>query len=151
MKKFVYSFVLIAFVSFLFSCGGGNVEEQIIGEWTIEEASFQNLDEIVDSYKEYVGEMTEAEIEEFEKEMKDDVISDIKNSKIIFNEDKTMSIDGEEGSTWSLNDDKTVLTAKNGEKTFDFNIESISKTSAEFILIIKEDVDMKIKIVCKKN
>ena len=149
MKKFVYSFVLIAFVSFLFSCGGGNVEEQLIGEWTIEEASFQNLDEIVDAYKEYVGEMTEEEIEEFKQEMKDDVLSDIKGSKIAFKEDKTMSIDGE-GGTWSLNDDKTVITGKNGDEVFEFNIESISKTSAEFLLVIKDDVDLKVTIVCKK-
>ena len=149
MKKFVYSFVLIAFVSFLFSCGGGNVEEQLIGEWTIEEASFQNLDEIVDAYKEYVGEMTEEEIEEFKQEMKDDVLSDIKGSKIAFKEDKTMSIDGEVG-TWSLNDDKTVITGKNGDEVFEFNIESISKTSAEFLLVIKDDVDLKVTIVCKK-
>ena len=143
--------MLFAFASMLFSCGGGNVEEQVIGEWTIEEASFENIDEIVAAFSKEMGEdADEAMIEELKADLKDDMLSDIKGSKIVFNEDKTVSIDGRDGE-WKLSDDKKIITATRGDEAFDFVIDKISAEVFDFTLVIKEDgIDMKVKCSCKK-
>ena len=148
MKKVFYSLALIAFASLLFSCGGG-VEEQVLGKWKVETASITNIDEIVDSYAEMIGDLTDEEKEEFKTEMETDFTSEIVGTEFIFNEDKTMKFDDEDG-TWSI--DEKVITIKegSGDEELELQIDKISGSNFDFTLIIKEEVDIKLQIKCNK-
>ncbi len=97
-----------------------------------------------------MGDLEETDIEEFKQELKDDMLSDITGSKIIFNEDKTVMIDGKDGE-WKLSEDKKKVIATREDETFDFVIDKIAADVFDFTLVIKEDgVEMKIKCSCKK-
>ena len=151
MRKSIYSFLIIASAGFLFSCGGGNVEELIVGNWTIEDASFENMDEIINAYKQYEGEMTEAQIKDFKADMQDDILGDIKGSVLDFKADNTVEIAGKEG-TYSFNEDKTIIEAsRGGDETLKFHINEIKASTFDMVLEIPEDdIVMKIRITGKK-
>ena len=149
MRKKIYSLVFIALLGLLFSCGG-DVEKQIVGEWTVEEVSVENLEEVVEAYKEYAGELTEEEVDEFKQELVENMTSQMNGSKIVFKEDKTIIIDeGEEGK-WSLSEDKKIIKAVNDNVTLEFNIEKINDETLIFDFVIKKEADIKIKMKCKK-
>ncbi len=148
MKKVFYSLALIAFASLLFSCGGG-VEKQIVGKWVVEEVALANIDEIVQSYVDIVGEMSEEDIAEFKKEMEAE-FTDAKGTELVFSADKTMTFDGEPG-TWELGEGDIInLKQGEGDDSFELIVDKLSGSVFNFTLVIKEDVDINLQMKCKK-
>ena len=158
MKKIIYSVALIVFVSFLFSCGGGDVEKNILGEWKVEEVKLQNMQELIEQILEDEmggAEIAQAELDKFKKEIEDelndDIIGDYKElTNFNFKDDYTLTSDTE-GGEWSFSDDKKIITLRFDDIEMDFEINELNSKSLDFTTIIDEDgYEFKIQMICKK-
>ena len=142
MKKVVLSALAVVFTMFMFSsCGGGNMEEDIIGVWKIETAELGNLDELVETMATQFG-IEEADMEDFKVELEEGMSDEFIGETIEFVEDKTVVLNGESGE-WTL-EEKTFTITKDGE-SFDFVVESLSGDALDAKLVMAED-EMDIEI-----
>ena len=159
MKKIIYSVALISLMGFLFSCGGGNVEKDIIGKWQVNEVKLQNMDELIEVIiaDEIEGEDVEqSEIDEFKEELREELERDFVEDfsaevkEIEFKEENQVVI-GKEKGKWSFNDDKTVVKIDFDGEVFNFEINSISSSDLDITFVMPEDgYDFKIQMICKK-
>ena len=151
MKNTSYILYIIAVTFFLFSCNG-NIEEKIIGEWKVETVEFQNMDEVVNTYKKVFEEASEEEI----VELKENYTNGFNDIIFTFKENKQFLFDEDEGE-WLIKDGKIIAIIENDE--IEFEIIKISNDNFEFILPykfiysynIKEEIVAKIKMKCSKN
>ncbi|MBN2892592.1 MAG: hypothetical protein JXL97_12060 [Bacteroidales bacterium] len=144
MKKFVLSAVAIVFAMFLFSsCGGGNVEKDIVGKWEIKSADLSNLDELVVELAESFG-LGDEEIEQMKEEMKTGMSEEFIGSTIEFGEDKTFVTPDGEGE-WSYDADKKVIVVKEGDTEYDIIVDKLSGDNLEMTMSF-DDSGMEFKI-----
>ncbi len=140
MKKFAYSALAVVFSMFLFaSCNGGgssNVEEDIIGTWTVTNVDLSNIDTMVDQMGQSMG-VTGTDLDDMKKEMKDEMQSQFNDESMTFVEDYTVHMSDNEDATWSYDADnnKIIITTPDGQK-IDFVIEELKgdNLKAKFVI-----------------
>ncbi len=153
MKNVIYTALAVIFgMSLLVSCNSGNVEKDIVGEWTIESVDLSEMEEVLVELAKQFG-ATGDDLEEFKKEMKTDMKGEFEDESITFKEDYTVLLSGEsEPGTWSYDEENnTIVVEADGEK-IDFVIEELKGDNLEAKFVSKEDeFELKIGMTLKRK
>ena len=138
MKKIILPAIAVVFTMFMLSsCGGSNVEEDIVGVWKIESADLSNLDELVTQMAEQFG-VEGQDLEDMKAEMNDGMSDEFVSSTIEFKEDHSaVSPDGGDAE-WSYDADDNKIVIKDGEDEFDFFIDKLSGDKLDCTLKISD-------------
>ncbi|MBN2892593.1 MAG: hypothetical protein JXL97_12065 [Bacteroidales bacterium] len=144
MKKVVFSTLALVFAMFLFSSCGGNVEKDIVGKWKIETADLSNIDELVAEIAESFG-LSDADIEEMKKEMKDGMYDEFVGQTIEFVEDHTVISPDSEGE-WSYDSEKNAIVIKEGDMSYQLLVDKLSGDKFEGTMVVS-DSGMDFKVV----
>ena len=75
MRKAVNLFLVVAFISFLASCGGSKAD-LLVGNWTLDAVEIENIDELVKAQSEEGLKMIEEQLATIETQIADAVVSD---------------------------------------------------------------------------
>lgn len=131
MKKLTYSALAVIFSMFLFaSCNGGgsgsaNVEEDIIGDWSVESVDLTAVEDMVEQMAQSTG-VTGDDLQQMKDEMKTDMQGEFDDETITFNEDYTVHMSDGEDATWSYDaDNNKIIIATPDGQNIDFVIEEL--------------------------
>lgn len=138
MKKIILPAIAVVFTMFMLSsCGGSNVEEDIVGVWKIESANLSNLDSLMTEMAEQYG-LEGQDLEDMKAKMSESMSDKLVSSTIEFKEDHSaVSPDGGDAE-WSYDADDNKIVIKDGEDEFDFFINKLSGDKLDCTLKISD-------------
>ena len=145
MKKIILPAIAVVFTMFMLSsCGGSNVENDVLGVWKIESANLSNLDSLMTEMAEQYG-LEGQDLEDMKSEMTEGMSDEFIGETIEFVEDKTVKLGDDDEGEWSYDADANSIVISQGGDEFELLVNDLSEDKLDVTMSF-EDSGMKFDI-----